>query len=210
MKKNNQLVEVNNRKDAFFASICSADRCIDTSVSPTIVELTGHCRDGSGIGVQFVMGCHANDVKVYSIYKNGVKKIKSLRDNRGRLAVTVNGTVISVNELIFQLWIMSFGFPCKSGEYNHHYPACWAGVADEIFAPTSGDVCSHEQNVAHWNCIFRIYKETGYKCSMGTYSKGYSILSEDAITRELVEEYDQLGMITIMEDDGDPKTKEVN
>ena len=203
MKKNNQLVEV-NRKDAFFASICSADRCIDTSVSPTIVELTGHCRDGSGIGVQFIMGCHANDAKVYSIYKNGAKKIKSLRDNGGRLAVTVNGTIIAVNELIFQLWIMSLGFPCKSGEYNHHYPACWAGFDGEIFAPTSGDVCSPEQNKAHWNCLRRIYAETGYKCSMDTYSKGYSILSQNAITRNLVQQYDALGYLTIMQDDGDP------
>lgn len=196
-----------NRKDAFFASLVQVDRSMDINNNPTKVELVGHCRDGSGIGVQFTMGCHAHGVDIYTICKNGVKRMVTTRDNHGRCAITRNGTVISVNELIFQLWIMSFGFPYKSGEYNHYYPACWAGFGDEVFSPTSGDVCSPEQNKSHWNCLRRIYAETGYKCSMDTYSKGYSILSQNVITRNLVRQYDALGYLTIIEDDGDPNAR---
>ena len=172
--------------------------------NPTTVELVGHCRDGSGVGVKFIMGCHANDISVHTICVNGTKRVLATRDNGGRLAITRNGTVISVNELILQLWLMSFGIPCKSGEYNHKYPACWAGLDGEIFSPTSGDICAPEQNKAHWACLSRIYRETGYKCSMDTYGKGYSILSEDTISRKLVHQYDALGELTIIQDDGDP------
>lgn len=195
-------MKTNKTKLDNFKSIVKVDRTIDTSVSPTKVRLTGHLDSGSALVVEFSMGCHADGVTVTSIYKDGRHKVKSMRDNNGKTAIVYNGYTISVNELIHRLWFMSLGFPCEAGEYNHFYPVSWAGVEGEIFSPNSGDICSPEQNKAHWACLSRIYTETGYKCAMDTHSPGYSILAKYTITRKMVREYDALGYLTIMADDG--------
>lgn len=187
-----------------FKSIVRVDMAIDTSVSPTKVRITGNFESGSAIVVEFSMGCHADGVKVTSVSKTGSRRVKSLRDNHGRLAMVYNGYTVSVNELIHRLWFIGLGFPCEAGEYNHFYPVNWAGIEGEVFSPYSGDICSPEQNKAHWGCLSRIYKETGFKCAMDSHSPGYSILAKYTITRELVRQYAAVGYLTIMVDDGNP------
>lgn len=194
---------MNKNKECYFNSILKVDRYTD--LSNNHVQLIAHENNGRKTIVEFSMGCHAEQVSVYSVRVDGVKVKLSPYNNGGRLSVNRNNSSVSINELIHQFWRMSYGFPVQHGEYNHNFPACWAGIAGEIFSPTSGQICSHEQNVAHWNCLLRIYKETGYKCSMDAYSRGCTILSNHSITREIVMEYEQYELITIIEDDGDPK-----
>ena len=194
------------KKEGYFESIVKVDKRVNMINSQ--VELTALDTNGRKTIVEFRIGCHADEVIVYSVGLTNVKRKLSPRDIKGRLIVNRNNTMISVNELICQFWKMSFGSSPKHGEFNHHIPVCWSREAGgEVFSPLSGEIWSPQQNKAHWNCLSRIHQETGYKCAMFTYSQGYSILSNENISREQVELYDKLGYLFILSDDGPPKPK---
>ena len=194
-------------KEKYFESIVKVDRRINLTNSQ--VELTALDSNSRKTIVEFRIGFHADEVRVYSVGIDNKKRKLSPRDCKGRLMVNRNNTIVAVNELICQFWKMSSGLPAKHGEFNHHVPACWCSeVGGEVFTPISGEICSPQQNKAHWYCLSRIYQETGYKCAMSTYSQGYSILSNENISRDLIELYDKLGYLTIIADDGPPKPKD--
>lgn len=134
-------------------------------------------RNKAGVEITYSEG--TSSVAIKTISCNGVQTIRTPKvDKRGCKYIIRENTIIYINELIYNLTRLYTGLPIQIGEYNHTYPASWQDR--EIISMDAGDICSHEQNMRHWELCNKIYKITGKKCQIPSYSDNiYSLLGID-------------------------------
>lgn len=142
-----------------------------------------------------------SNMEIYAISINGRRTKLSPRVTGVRHSINRNNTLICVNELIHQASRLANGLSVELGDYNHHLPCAFLKKLNkkEVFSVWTGDICTKDQNKAHWLLCNRVYKETGLMCSFKSYTQAYKLLGLKNITEKDVKKYKHINRGSYLE-----------